>query len=179
METAFITLSSSVGVLALFGCIAFGCWLDYRKKRQERETAHQERMKALELGIPLPDGDLAWAAAERTRGLMAGLIGLFVPVLGALAAVIATAVLVGMGRHEDAQNIFPMGALGVPWYGKVLFVIWPVWGVVSVVTSVLAIAALRRRPAPAAVSGRPPATIPNRAAPEPVLASIAEGPPKP
>jgi hypothetical protein len=176
-----------VGLLAFvaFVVIAILAWgfyythCEYRSKSQERELAHAERIKALESGFPLPDAEIAWAAAERTRGRMAGLVGIFVPVLTGIAAYGATAILVSLGGRDDANNVLPFGNLGAPWYGKVLFVIWPTWGVVSVVTGVLSVLALRRRNAPPPAAGRQAPAVAHRTGSEPVLASIAEGPPRP
>jgi hypothetical protein len=152
METALTALASSVGVVAFFGCIAFYNWLEYRRKSAERETVHLERMKALELGQPLPDGEVAWAASDRVRAWMAGLMGILVPLLSAGAAVGATAIVLTLRQHSDIPF-----APESPLPRVVLPVVWAVWGLVSVVTVTLSIRTLRHRGSP---PGRSEAPIP-------------------
>ena len=56
-------LAGAVGSLALFGFLAFAIWMDYRKKKDERDAAHQERMKAMELGYAPLDAEIEKAKA--------------------------------------------------------------------------------------------------------------------
>lgn len=165
-------------VFMVLGWGAYYTYCEYRNKAQERELQHAERMKAIETGHPLPDAEVAWAAAERSRARMLGLVGVLVPTLTGLAMVIATGILVGLGLKEESNQMpMPFGGVVIPWYGKALFVMWPAWGLVSLVAVVLSVVSLHRRGHSASVpAGRPPTrTVPG----EPVLASFVEVPPKP
>src|SRR5438128_2605714 len=82
MDAAYVMMT--MGGLAFFGGLALTFW--DRRKREERQTAHLERAKALELGQPLPDAEIARATAEVTRARAAGLIGALVPGLMTVAA---------------------------------------------------------------------------------------------
>lgn len=175
MDTAFAALASSAGILAFFGCIAFATWVDYRKKKEDRDTTHAERMRALELGVVLPDAEVAWAAADRSRARGAGAIGVLVPLLSAVGAVVATAVLTTLGPKDESP--LPFGNFGTPWHARVLLVLWPVWGLVSLVTVVLSLVALRRRGIPrGGDADRPTSAGPRKTEPAAVLASFAERP---
>jgi hypothetical protein len=104
MEAFLIAVAAVVGGLGFFACLALIIWvaqkgevekkkLDQERDTQRRQLEHAERLKALEQGQPLPDTDLAWAAADRTRAIAAGIVGLGVPVgLGGIA-IAATALV--------------------------------------------------------------------------------------
>src|SRR5262245_54560937 len=158
MAMAFLFFGAIVAVVLGWGVYYTHC--EFRNKAQERQLAHAERIKAIETGNPLPDAEVAWAAADRTRARMVGLIGIFVPLLTVVAAVIATAILVALGGREGSQDMpLPFAGSFIPWYGKVLFVIWPVCGIVSLATVVLSTVGLRRRPSASLADGSPaPAT---------------------
>jgi Ni/Fe-hydrogenase subunit HybB-like protein len=142
MESGFTFLASSVGSLALFGFLAFAIWMDYCKKKDERDTAHRERMKALELGHPPFDAEIARARAYASAAWAAGVIGLVVPLVVVSLTVIATIVAI---LHEWA-----------PWQNIAgpLIVAWSIACGLSLVTIVLSLHAIRRLPRP---SGEAPA----------------------
>src|SRR5262249_12048448 len=121
------------------GFLAFAVWVDYRKKRDERQTAHLERMKALELRQPLPDAEIARATAEITRARAAGLIGTLVPAVVAVAAGVSSGFI--LSQHDPAvwAGMHPKAHL--------LLVVWLPSAVVILVTGVVALAVLRRRSA--------------------------------
>lgn len=77
-------LGMTLGVLGL-GVACFAIYLGTRNERRKRELEHQERMRALELGRPLPGGG-PWLTPLRT-GL---LIALAVPVVALAIAAKAT-----------------------------------------------------------------------------------------
>src|SRR5437763_17209112 len=87
-------LVGSIGSLAVFGFLSFAVWIDYRKKKDERDAAHQERMKALELGHPPLDAEIERARAYASAAWAAGLVGLLVPLAVILLTVIGTIVAV-------------------------------------------------------------------------------------
>ncbi len=115
-------LAAALGTLAFFGGIALLSWIDYLKKRKDRELSHQERLKALELGHPLPDIEIARSGTESTRAVMLGIIGLLVPISVIGMAVGATAIVFDQG--EESIHL-PLNAT-----------IWGVAGLVSLVTAI-------------------------------------------
>ena len=60
-------LSAAAILLALFGGIALLMLIDGRGKARDRELTHAERLRALELGQPLPDAEVARAHSEASR----------------------------------------------------------------------------------------------------------------
>jgi hypothetical protein len=103
MDHVVAGLFGAVGSVALFGFLAFAVWIDYRKKKDERDAAHQERMKALELGHPPQDAEIARVKAYASAAWAVGLIGLLVPIVVAALAVAAT--IVAVLHHEPGENI--------------------------------------------------------------------------
>jgi hypothetical protein len=79
MDTTITALFGAVGTAAFFAFLAFAVWIDYRKKKDESDAAHRERMKALELGHQPLDAEIARAKAYASAAWAAGLIGLLVP----------------------------------------------------------------------------------------------------
>jgi hypothetical protein len=67
----------------------------FGKSDKELEYEHQERMKCLEMGFPLPDAELAWVEAVRLRGgqvtavLIVGTVALACAPVGATAILLA------------------------------------------------------------------------------------------
>jgi hypothetical protein len=102
------------------------------------EHVHQERMKALEMGI-LPE--VLRARAETARAQAAGAVGIVVPLLMAGAATGGTTLILNWG---DAS-----------WRLTVLCVIWGVCGVVSLVAVSTSLEALRRGSRPRAKEEAP------------------------
>jgi hypothetical protein len=155
-------------LLATFGGIAVivlpALWFHYRDESQKRESVHAERMRSLELGIPLPDAQVAQSTTLCW-------IGAGVP-LGALgAALFATWLLRG-------QSDSPPGA------GS-LAAVWISCGAVGVVA--LSVTLARLRPANTLQSGvngaspRPEVSVvgPTRAfgSPSGSAQGVVEGPP--
>jgi hypothetical protein len=135
-------LAGAVGSLALFGFLAFAIWMDYRKKKDERDTAHQERMKALELGHPPLDAEIARAHAYASAAWAAGVIGLVVPLAVILLTVIGTIVAV----VKEAPN------MTVP-----CIVAWSIASGLSMVAIVLSLTTIRRLPRPSGDAAPRPA----------------------
>ena len=67
-----IGLYGSLGTTVFFAFLAFAVWLDYRKKKDEGDALHQERMKALELGHPPPRCGNRTGQRLHQRGLGGG-----------------------------------------------------------------------------------------------------------
>lgn len=136
METISVAFAGTVGSIIFFGGIALLMWIDQRGKSRQRDLEHAERMKALEVGQPLPDAEIARAKADSTRSAVAGLIGVFVPLFMAGAATITTCVTIAQAN--------------IPWERSstsLLIVVWIVSGLISLVTVVLSLVAVRRRDA--------------------------------
>lgn len=134
MESISVAFAGTVGSIIFFGGIALLMWVDQRGKIRQRDLEHAERMKALEVGQPLPDSDIARAKADSTRAGVAGFIGVCVPLFMASAATITTCVTIS---HSN-----------VPWERSstaLLIVVWIVSGLISLLTVVLSLVALRRR----------------------------------
>jgi hypothetical protein len=132
----------SVGSLAVFGFLAFVVWIDYRKKKDERDTAHLERMKAMELGYPPLDAEIQRAEAYASAAWAAGLIGLLVPLAVITLAVIGTIVAV---IYRPDENI-----------GGPLIAAWSIAAGLALVTIILSLNTIRRLP-------RPTSDVPARA----------------
>jgi hypothetical protein len=124
-----IGIGALLALLIVFGGLAVT--LDYRKKTRERELAHAERMKALELGRSLQDAAVVEAYATSSRAHGAAAIGVLVPIAMAGAAVGGTFILLTWG---NGGNRLPH-----------ICVVWGVCGVVSLVTVVMSLAILARR----------------------------------
>jgi hypothetical protein len=123
-------------VLAFFGGLALLMWIDGRNKGRERQLAHAERVKSLEMGQTLPDAEVARASASAQRAWAVGLVALLVPLGLAGTAVGATALIF----------IYASAGVQLP----LLCVIWGVCGVVSLVTVTtgLGVLAVGRRESP-------------------------------
>jgi hypothetical protein len=128
-------LFGSIGTVALFSFLTFAVWIDYRKKKDERDVAHQERMKALELGHPPQDAEIARARAYASAACAAGVIGLVVPLVVVLLAAIGT--IVAVVHCDPGQNI-----------GGSLIVAWSIAFALSVVAIVMSLNVIRRLPRP-------------------------------
>jgi hypothetical protein len=124
------------------GLAALALVFDYRKKAQERELTHVERMKALERGLPLPDAEIARAEAEKSRARAAGTIGALVPLFALAASVGSTAIVLAYQRDGDMPIPFATPRSTAP-----LVTIWVVCGVIVTAALILSIRSLRRSPA--------------------------------
>jgi heme/copper-type cytochrome/quinol oxidase subunit 2 len=118
-----------VGVVAVFGFFAFVAWLDYRKKKDERDAAHLERMKALELGYPPQDAEIERARAYASAARAAGLIGLVVPVAVVMLSVIGT--IVAVVRHLPGEDLAT--PLSIAWTITAIIVLVAMWRSLSVI----------------------------------------------
>jgi hypothetical protein len=130
-------LVGSVGSVALFAFLAFAVWIDYRKKKDERDTAHAERMKAMELGYAPADAEIERAKAYARAAWAAGLIGLLVPIVVLLLTVIGTIVAV-LHRAPD-ENLVPG-----------LTIAWSIAGILVLVTVLRSLSVIRQLPRPTA-----------------------------
>jgi hypothetical protein len=135
MESVATAMFGAVGSVALFGFLAFAIWMDYRKKKDERDAAHQERMKALEMGYPPQDAEIARAKAYAGAAWAAGLIGLVVPVVVTALAVAATIVAV-LHRAPD-ENLVPG-----------LSIAWSIAAVIVLVAILRSLSVIRQLPRP-------------------------------
>ena len=131
-------LIGSVGTVAFFAFVSFAVWIDYRKKKDERDAAHQERMKALELGFPPPDAEIERARAYASAAWAAGLIGLLVPIV--LLALTVAATIVAM-LHDWG----PWQSIAGP-----LITAWSIAAVIVLVTVLWSLHVIRRLPRPSA-----------------------------
>lgn len=89
--------------MVFFGFIAFCVWIDYRKKKDERDAAHLERMKALELGFPLLDAEIERAKAYTSAAWAAGVIGLVVPIV--LLSLTLAGTIVALSYRQAGEDI--------------------------------------------------------------------------
>ncbi|HKI32709.1 MAG TPA: hypothetical protein VKA46_12730 [Gemmataceae bacterium] len=135
MDGSVVGLFGAVGTVALFAFLAFAVWIDYQKKKDERGSALQERMKALEYGHPPLDAEIARARAYASAAWAAGLIGLLVPIVIVSLAVAGT--IVAVLYHHEGESI-----------GGALIVAWSIAGVMVLVPIVLSLNVIRRLPRP-------------------------------
>jgi hypothetical protein len=140
-----VGLASALGVLAFFGGIALCIWASSKAEIQKRQLEHAERMKALELGRPLPDAEIAWAGADRSRATAAGTIGTLVP-LGLIGAALGGTAITFSFTYDAT------------WRGILAAIIWGVCGLVSLVTAGTALGVLGRQ-GRAAVRRERPQTV--------------------
>jgi hypothetical protein len=136
MEGILAGLLGSIVTGTIFAFLAFLGWLDYRKKKEEREAAHQERLKALDRGFPPLDAEIQRAKAYAWAAWAAGVIGLVVPIVVVSLTGAATIVAV-IFLHE--QNIT------VP-----LIVGWSIAAVIMLVAIVRSLNVIRSLPRPTA-----------------------------
>jgi hypothetical protein len=127
-----LALAGAFGTFAFFAGVALCNWVDQRGKARQRDLEHTERMKALEVGQPLPDAEVARARAESVRSQSAAAVAICVPLVMVLAATFTT--IVGVTRPEGVWSYLPL-----------LIVVWAVTGLVSVITVRLSLVVLRRR----------------------------------
>jgi hypothetical protein len=133
MDSLAAALAASVGTVAFFGCIAYCTWLDYRKKKDERDAEHAARLKALELGYAPQDAEIARAKADASAAWAAGVIGLVVPVVTMVLTFVLT--LIAVLNRQPGESL-SVGALAIG---------WGIAGVVSIVAIQGALHAIRGR----------------------------------
>jgi hypothetical protein len=126
----------SLGTVSFFGFCAFAVWIDYRKKKDERDAAHQERMKALEMGHPPFDAEIARAKAYASAAWAAGVIGLVLPIVVIVGAVAATIVAIFELRGENIAGP--------------LITAWIIAAIMVLATVIRCLATIRQLPRPTA-----------------------------
>jgi hypothetical protein len=141
MNNAWVGLSGALGSVAFFGWLAFHSWTEYLKNKDEREAAHKERMKALELGYPQLDGEIERAKAYASAAWAAGLIGLLVPLAVISLATVGT--IVAVLWREPGENQLAG-----------LIVAWSIGAVLALVCVVRGLGTIRQLPRP--VGDAPP-----------------------
>jgi hypothetical protein len=135
MGQALTALFGAMGSAAFFAFLSFAIWIDYRKKKDDRDAAHAERLKALELGFAPLDGEIERAKAYASAAWAAGLIGLLVPLAIVIVAFIGT--IVAVLNHEQWENIT------VP-----LIVAWSISGVAVLAIATRCLSVIRQLPQP-------------------------------
>jgi hypothetical protein len=130
-STIALGLSGAISAVAFFAFLSIAVWFDYRKKKDEQNAAHLERMKALELGQPLLDAEIARAKAYASAAWAAGLIGLLIPIVVISLTVVGT--IVAVMYHNPWQNIVPP-----------LIVAWSIAGVVMLVAVLRSLGVIQR-----------------------------------
>ncbi len=111
MDGIFIGLFIVAGTVAFFAFCAFAVWADYRKKKDEREAARDERMKALEMGYPPADAEIARVQVDASAVWAAGLIGFLVPL--ALIGMTGTITIIIVVNRINVDAGFIAGGLTV------------------------------------------------------------------
>jgi hypothetical protein len=153
MDAALLLFAVVGGGVVFFAGIAIVVLLDNRRKMQERGLVHAERMKSLELGMPLPDADIARASAESSRARAAGAVAILVTLTATGAGLGATALFLSLARRYD----------------ELLAGIWIGCGVVALVAVISSLRALRNRPSWTAENAQPVATSPGHLARRPAV----------
>jgi hypothetical protein len=144
MDVMVSGLAGGLGALALFGFLTFAVWIDYRKKKDERDAAHQQRMRALELGHAPPDAEIERAKAFASAAWAAGLIGILVPL--AVVSLTVAATIVAVLNHSPYESI-----------AGPLIVAWSIAGLIVLVTVLRSLGTIRHL-------SRPGGDMPPRAA---------------
>jgi hypothetical protein len=141
----FTPLAAALGTFAFFGGIGLIMWIDQKGKSRERELAHIERLKALELGQPLPDAAVARAQADASRARAAG----------------ATMILVPLGMAGMAVGVTPLVFIfgGPNLHLALLCVIWGVCGLVGLVGVSVGFETSKRREKAATTEPHAPALV--------------------
>jgi hypothetical protein len=90
----------------------------FGKTEKEIDLAHQERMKCLEAGFPLPDADLAWVKVVELRGSQVTAILIVGTVSLVCGPVGTSAIILALGKELLAGWLTP----------AMLFLVWAVCG---------------------------------------------------
>jgi hypothetical protein len=120
-------MTTIVAMLVFFAGVCVCVWLDQRGKTRRREMDHVERMRAIELGRPLDDAEVA-----RSQAL--GSIAVAVGISSFAAAVLATFVILTLMDADERLRI--------------LVVIWPLCALAGTGVAVGCVQALGRRRTP-------------------------------
>lgn len=137
MDVMTAGLFGSIGTVAFFAFVSFAVWINYRKEKDQRDASHQERMKALELGHPPLDAEIARAKAYASAAWAAGLIGLLVPLVVVSLAVSGT--IVAVLHYGPGENI-----------AGPLIAAWSIGCGLALVAIVFSLNVIRRLPRPTA-----------------------------
>lgn len=140
----------ALGSIAVFAFLSFCVWIDYRKKKDDRDASHQARMKALELGYPPLDAEVARVKAYASAVWAAGLIGLLVPMV-LLSFTFAGTVVAMLSRHPGEDITVP------------LIVAWSITVVTVLVIIVRSLRAILQVPRPTRDVAPGPAALDKRA----------------
>jgi hypothetical protein len=140
-----------MGGVLLFALLAL--ILGLRHERAKKQLTHLERIKALEMGQPLPDAAVARAHAESSRAYLCGAVGIIVPLTMAAAAVGGTWLVF---QQYELPLQFPL-----------LCTIWGVCGVAALVAATSSLGVLGHAP-------RPERDADNPAAPRELAPSVRE-----
>jgi F0F1-type ATP synthase assembly protein I len=130
-----VELFGAIGTTVFFAFCAFAVWIDYRKKKDESDATHRERMKALELGFQPLDAEIARAKAYASAAWAAGLIGLLVPLVVVGLTIAATIVAV--------VNVSPWQNIAGP-----LIIGWLIAGAIVLVVVIRSLSVIRQLPRP-------------------------------
>jgi hypothetical protein len=118
-EDLLIMLASVVGGVLLF--VFAITWMALRHDQTKKRMEHEERLKSLELGQPLPDAHIAQAKAASSRVQAVAAVGVLVPLLMAGTAFGSTWLVF---QQETRGMQFPL-----------LCIIWGICGLVSLVAA--------------------------------------------
>lgn len=135
MEHLTAGLFGALGAMTFFAFLAFCVWIEYRKKKDERDAAHHERMKALEMGFPPLDAEIERAKAYASAAWAAGLIGLLVPLV--LTSLTVAGTIVALLNRRTGENITAP-----------LIVAWSIVAVLALVVVVRSLGVIRQLPRP-------------------------------
>jgi hypothetical protein len=122
-----ISVGLAMGILAFgaAGGLALLLWVRRSGDAQRREHRHQQEMKALEVGMPSPQAQLAEAQNESTRIAVAAGIGFFLPLILFVVAWIVTDSLLTRKQFRDdsltSVVITVWGVAGVMGLGALSF----------------------------------------------------------
>ncbi len=145
-----VELFAALGGLAFFACVSFAVWIDYRKKKDERDALHRERMKALEMGYAPLDADVARAHAYASAAWAAGVIGLVVPIVVVVLTFVGTVIALSLHRE----------GIAVP-----CIIAWSIAGILVLVVSVRSLGVIRQLPRPTPDARAPAKTGMDRGVP--------------
>jgi hypothetical protein len=106
---------------------------------EENKRKHVERLKALELGQPLSDVEIAKAQAENSRAWAAGTVGLLVVPGVLIVALIATVTLLSWQSYMLGSESPSFDLRNVP---PILYAIWGICGLVSMITAIMSMTAV-------------------------------------
>src|SRR5207249_730619 len=137
----WMVVSAALALLALLSGLVLLTLINSRSKAKERELTHAERLRALDLGQPLPDAEVARAKSDASRAWARGLSAAAASLGMAGAAIAATALVL---PHTEPRSQLPL-----------LCVIWGVCGLVALTAVSVGLASSRRREKPSKPEAAP------------------------